>query len=91
MDDAGLATTDGGTTGGLYADQTRSGVHETGEDPDGIRSSTDAGDHDVGNVPDSFLTLCERLVADDAMKLSNHPRIRMRTHHRTEAVMGALD
>ena len=35
--------------------------------------------------------LLARLVADDAVELAHHPRIRMRAHHRAQAVVRRLD
>ena len=61
------------------------------EDPGRVGSSADAGDDDVGVVAGQGPGLRPRLVADHPVQLAHHPRVRVRAHHRAEAVVGVAD
>ena len=91
MHDAGHAATDRGAAGGLDPDEAGVGVDEPGEDADRVRAAADAGDDDVGIAPEQLVALRTSLVADHAVELAHHPRVRVRAHHRAEAVVGVLD
>ena len=67
------------------------GVDESREDPDRVRTATDASDDDVGVTTGQRPALLSRLVADHPVELTNHPRVRVRTHHRTQAVVAVTD
>ena len=67
-------------------------LDEAGERADRVRTAADARDDDVGiGAVEQLAALAARLVADDALELAHHPRERVRTHRRTEAVVRALD
>ena len=77
---------------GFDADEARVGVDEAGERADRVRAAADARDDDVGIVAvEDRARLRARFVADDALELAHHPRERMRTHRRAEAVVRRLD
>src|SRR6185295_14113374 len=89
--DTGLTAPDRRTPGRLHPDEAGAFVDEPGEDADGIGAATNAGDDDVGHIADQLTTLLVGLLPDNAVELTDHPRIRMRSHHRTEAVVRGLD
>ena len=93
MHDAGHAVADGGAAGRLDADELDVGqLGEAGEDAGGVRPAADAGDDDVGVAAvEQRPALLAGLVADDPVELAHHPRVRVRAHHRAEAVVGRLD
>ena len=64
---------------------------EPGEDPGRVGAAADAGDDDVGVAAGQRAALLAGLVADHAVELADHPRVRVRAHHRTEAVVGVAD
>ena len=77
---------------GFDADQPRVGVEEARERSDRVRPAADARDDDVGiGAVEDLAALPARFVADDALELAHHPRERVRTHRRTEAVVRRLD
>ena len=84
-----------GAAGGLDTDQLDLGVlGEAGEDAGGVRTAADAGDDDVGlagPVGQRHPALRRGLGADHPVELTHHPRVRVRAHHRAEAVVGVLD
>ena len=60
--------------------------------PDRVRTAADARDHEVGVVAaEDRAALLARLVADDALELAHHPRVRVRADDRADAVVRALD
>ena len=68
------------------------GVDEAGEGPGRVRAAADAGDDHVGvGAAEQGPALLAGLVADDPLELADHPRVRVRPHHRAEAVVGGLD
>src|SRR3954451_8252474 len=79
-------------TSGFHTDEPRIGIDETGEGPDRVRSSADARDDYVGiRATEQLTALPVRFVAHDPLELPHHPRERMRTHGRAQAVVRALD
>ena len=66
-------------------------VDEPGEQPDRVRAAADAGDHHVGVATGDRPALLARLVADHPVELAHHPWIRVRAHHRPEAVVRVAD
>ncbi len=89
--DTGHAVADRRAAGWLRAHEDRLRVDEAGEDARSVRPSADARDHDVGSTAQQRFALRTRLVTDDALELAHHPRVRMRAHHRAEAVVRRLD
>ena len=75
----------------LHADQPRRRVEETGERADRVRASADARDDEVGIGAEDGAALRVRLVADDALELPHHPRVRVRAHDGPDAVVRGLD
>ena len=55
--------------------------------PDRVRAAADAGDDDVGVAAEQRAALLAGLVADHPVELAHHPRVRVRAHHRAEAVV----
>src|SRR5712692_4820099 len=75
--------------GRLHADQRHVlVVEEGGEDADGVRTPTDARDHDVGQLAVDGQVLLAGLVADDTLQVADHFRVWVRTDHRTDDVVG---
>ena len=65
------------------------GVDEAGEGARRVRPAADAGHHPVGVGPAEQLpALLAGLVAHHPLELAHHPRVRVRPHHRPEAVVG---
>ena len=64
---------------------------EAGEDADGVGAAADARRDDVGVAPEQRPALLAGLVADHAVELAHHPRVRVRAHHRAEQVVARLD
>ena len=92
MHDAGNGTTDRSTTGRLGTDQLSFGIGEPGENAGCIGAASDAGDDIVGYATVKQLgALLAGLVTDDTVELADHPRVRVRSHDRAEAVVGVLD
>src|SRR5665213_3306880 len=58
---------------------------------DGVRAAADAGDEQVGQALFLFQNLRARLVADDALEIPHHHRIRMCAVSRAENVVRATD
>ena len=68
----------------------RVGVEEAGERADRVRAAADARDDEVGVVAaEDRAALLARLVADDALELAHHPRVRVRADDRADAVVRA--
>ncbi len=59
--------------------------------PAGVGPAADAGHDHVGIGAEEGPALLAGLVADHPLELAHHPRVRMRAHHRAEAVVGGLD
>ena len=77
---------------GLDADQLGVGVDEAGEGAGGVGPAADARHDDVGvGAVEQLAALRAGLVADDPLELAHHPRVRVRAHHRAEAVVRRLD
>jgi hypothetical protein len=76
---------------GLHPDQTRPVVDEPTEDADGVGATAHTSDDHIGHVTEHLDALRPRLLADDPVEFAHHERIRVRAHHRTEAVVGGLD
>ncbi len=91
VDDARHAPPDGGAAGWFGAHQPGAGVDEAGEQPGRVGPAADAGDDDVGVAAGECPALLARLVADDPVQLAHHPRVRVRTHHRPQAVVRVTD
>ncbi len=91
VDDAGVASADGGSAGRFDADQPGVAVDEAGEDAHRVRSAADARHHDVGVATEQVAALLARLVADHPVELAHHVRVRVRPHHRSEAVVAVAD
>ena len=89
--DAGHAAPDGGAAGRLGTDEPGRGVDEPGEDAGRVGAAADAGDDDVGVAAGQRPALLAGLVADHPVQLADHPRVRVRAHHRAEAVVGVAD
>ncbi len=64
---------------------------EPGEQPDGVRAATDAGDGEIRQAALDGGDLGRRLVADPALEVADDRRIRVRAHRRAEDVVGRLD
>ena len=75
---------------GLHAHQFGGTVDEPAEDAGRVGATAHAGHHHVGVAAEQFAALAPRLIADDPVELAHHPGIRMRAHHRAEAVVGPL-
>ena len=70
----------------------RGGVDEAREGAHRVRPAAHAGDHEVGVVAtENGAALLTGFVADDPLELAHHPRVRVRTHHRADAVVRRLD
>ena len=77
---------------GLDADEVGGGVDEPGERAHRVRAAADARDDEVGVVAaEDRAALLARFVADDALELAHHPRVRVRADDRADAVVRALD
>ena len=61
------------------------------EQADGIRAAADAGDQQIGQPLFFLQDLPPRFVADDALKIAHHDRIRMRAVSGAEDVMRGAD
>ena len=85
---ARLAVGHGRAAGGLDADQPGGRVHEAGERAGRVGAAAHAGHHDVRRGAGQQVgALPARLLADDPLKLADHPRVRMRAHDRADAVV----
>src|SRR5204862_3475780 len=62
-------------------------IDEGAEDPYGVRSATDARDHNVREGAEPRKALLARLSADDRLEVAHHRRIRVRTDRGTEEVI----
>ena len=91
MKDAGTSRHDGRTTGCLDSDELCIGVDESREDPSCIRSTTDTGHDQVGDAVARCFHLRARLVTDHSLKFAHHPRERVRTHDRAQAIVRVVD
>ena len=92
VDDTRRTVADRRTTGRLDADQTRRRlVDEPGEDAHRVRAAADTRDHDVGWAPEEVTALRVGLLADDALELTDHVRVRVRADHGAEAEVGVAD
>ena len=88
----GHAVADGRAAGRLDADQLdRRQLGEAREQADGVRPAPDARGDDVGVAAEERAALLACLVADHAVELPHHPRVRVRAHHRAEQVVARLD
>src|SRR5262249_20755832 len=75
---------------GLDADQTHLRLLEKiEEEPDGVRATADTRDHLVRQPALGREDLLARLLADHAVKIAHHHRIRVRAERRAEDVVRA--
>src|SRR5579875_800179 len=58
--------------------------------PDGVRSAAHAGKDRIGQAAFALQNFLARLLADDAMKIAHHHRIRMCAQGGAEQIMGGL-
>ncbi len=97
--DAGDAARDGRTVmtaleseaAGFHADEASVGLDEGAERADRIRAAADTREHQIRVAPDDLDGLAARFVADDALEFAHHPRERVRSHRRAEAVVRRFD
>src|SRR5690349_7459778 len=76
----------------LDADQLDAGVwNERVEQSDSVAATADAGERGVGQTAVGLENLAARLIADDAMEVADHHRIRVSAQHRPEQVMCVAD
>src|SRR5947199_7329261 len=61
------------------------------EQPNRVRAAPDARDERVGQTPFAFKNLRARFAADDALKLANHERVRVRPERAPQKVVGVRD
>src|SRR6185295_13751809 len=61
------------------------------EDAHCVAAATDAGNHRIGLAPDAFVHLHDALVADDALEVAHHRRVRVRACDRADDVEGVVD
>ncbi len=91
MDHARHATAHRGAAGRLHAHQLGGRVGEAGEDAGRVGAAAHAGHHHVGVGPvHQRPALLAGLVAQHAVQLADHPRVRVRAHDRAEAVVRGL-
>src|SRR5262245_53102733 len=90
-DGRGVLTETRAGAAGFEAEQLHALVfHERMEQPDRVRTTADARNRDVGQLPRRIEHLLARLAADDRLQLTHDVRIRMRADRRTEAVVRAV-
>ena len=65
-------------------------AEERVEHADGVAASADAGKNRIGQAAFALQNFGARLLADHAMKIAHHHRIRMRAQRRAEQVMRGL-
>ena len=87
----GTPRADRGATSRLDTDEPGLRVDETREDADRVGPAAHACHHHVRVGAGEGATLLAGFVTDHAVELAHHPRIRVRAHHRTEAVVGVAD
>src|SRR5918993_4675446 len=64
---------------------------ERGEGADGVRSSADASDYGVWVAAEPLAGLKFYLTADHRLEIAHYPRVRGRTDHASDDVVGVLD
>ncbi len=73
---------------GFDADQLHAFVFdERVEDADGVAAAADAGEDGIGQAAFGFENLAARFVADHAMEIAHHHRIRMRAERGAEQIV----
>jgi hypothetical protein len=78
--------------GRLDADQPHVRIlEERVEEAHGVRAAADAGDAQIRQPPFALEHLRARLHADDALEIAHQRGVRMRPHHRADAVVGRAD
>ena len=58
------------------------------EEADGVRAAADAGHHEVGELSSELPRLRPRFLADDAVEVAHHHRVRVRSQRRAQQVVG---
>ena len=66
-------------------------IDERVEHPGGVGSSPDAGHHDVGQPVKILQALAPCFSANHRLEVADHHRIRVRTYHATDQIMGGID
>src|SRR5262249_12417109 len=66
-------------------------AYERPEQADRVRASAHAGDDEIGQAAGRLPGLGARLLADDAMEVTHHHRIRVRAHRGAEQVVRGPD
>ena len=68
------------------------GVDKAGKGASGVGAAPGTSHHDIGVWPaQDRPALFSRLVTDDPLQFAHHPRIGVRAHDRTQAVVGGID
>ena len=79
-------------SGRLYSDELNGRiVNKSVEHPDRVRAAADAGDDSRRKRSGLGQHLLPRLTTDDRLKVPHHARVRCRTNHRADHVMGVDD